>query len=55
MDIFNLDSLRILRKDYPKYWQMLLEWDKESPRTFRPTCTVMDLEKRFAAEEIENW
>ena len=51
----NLDSLRILRKDYPKYWQMLLEWDKESPRTFRPTCTVMDLEKRFAAEEIENW
>ena len=23
----NLDSLRILRKDYPKYWQMMLQWD----------------------------
>lgn len=47
----NLNSLRVLRRDYPKYWQMLLQWDAESPRSFRPTSTVSDLEKRFYAEE----
>lgn len=47
----NLDSLRILRKDYPKYWQMMLQWDNESPQSFRPVSTVKDLEKRFAYED----
>lgn len=47
----NLDSLRILRRDYPQYWQMLLNWDKESPRTFKPNCTVRDLELRFSLED----
>lgn len=50
----NLDSLRILRRDYPKYWQMLLEWDRESPRTFRPNCTVRELEQRFSKEDEKN-
>ena len=47
----SLDSLRILRKDYPDYWAMLLAWDKESPRTFKPKCTVAQLEQRFAMED----
>ena len=47
----NLDSLRVLRRDYPAYWNMLLQWDKESPQAFKPNYTVMDLEKRFAKEE----
>ncbi len=47
----NLDSLRVLRRDYPKYWNMMLEWDKESPITFRPTDTAHDLERRFNKEE----
>lgn len=46
-----LDSLRVLRRDYPEYWAMLLAWDKESPRTFKPNCTVEDLEQRFSWED----
>lgn len=46
-----LDSLRVLRRDYPKYWSMLLEWDKESPRTFKPGATVAELDLRFRLEE----
>ena len=47
----SLDSLRVLRKDYPDYWAMLLAWDRESPRTFKPKCTVAQLEQRFAMED----
>lgn len=47
----SLDSLSVLRRDYPEYWAMLLAWDKESPRTFKPNCTVMDLERRFSLED----
>lgn len=46
-----LDSLRVLRRDYPEYWAMLLAWDKKSPRTFKPNCTVADLEHRFSLED----
>ena len=46
-----LESLRVLRRDYPEYWAMLLAWDKESPRTFKPNCTVEDLEQRFSWED----
>ena len=49
----NLDSLRTLRHDYPEYWQMMLQWDLESPHTFRPDCTVHDLERRFAGEDCQ--
>ncbi len=48
-----LDSLRIVRRDYPEYWDMMLEWDKVSPNSFRPECTVADLERRFAAEDCQ--
>lgn len=47
----NLESLRVLRRDYPEYWAMLLAWDNESPRTFKPNCTVKDLEQRFSWED----
>ena len=46
-----LNSLRIVRQDYPSLWQMMLDWDKESPRTFRPDGTLHDYDRRFAAEE----
>lgn len=49
----SLDSLRILRHDYPDLWNMILEWDKESPRTFKPDCTVYDLEQRFGLEDCQ--
>lgn len=47
----SLDSLRVLRRDYPEYWAMLLAWDKESPRIFKPNYTVDDLEQRFSWED----
>ena len=47
----SLESLRVLRRDYPEYWAMLLEWDKESFRTFKPEYTVADLERRFSLED----
>jgi len=49
----NLDSLRVLRHDYPEYWNMMLQWDLESPHTFRPDLTVHDLERRFALEDCQ--
>lgn len=42
----------MLRKDHPDKWQMLLNWDLESPVTFKPDATVHDLELRFQLEEI---
>ena len=47
----NLDSLRVIRRDYPDFWNMLLNWDKISINTFKPDCTVHDLERRFAQED----
>lgn len=47
----SLDSLRILRHDYPELWRMMLAWDEESPRTFKPDCTVCNLETRFEQED----
>lgn len=45
----NLDSLR---RDYPAYWNMLMQWDDESPRTFKPRYTVHELDRRFSYEDI---
>lgn len=49
----NLDSLRYLRHNYPEYWNMMLQWDLESPHTFKPEWTVHDLERRFAGEDCQ--
>lgn len=47
-----VNQLRLLRKEYPDYWELLLKWDKDSPTTFKPDGhTVYDYEKRFKAED----
>ena len=47
-----VDQLRLLRKDYPELWQLLLKWDEDSPTSFKPDGhTVHDFEKRFQAED----
>lgn len=46
-----LESLRILRRDYPELWQLLLKWDKDSPVPFKPNTTVAELEERFWLED----
>lgn len=48
----SIDQLRLLRRNYPEYWQLLLKWDKDSPVTFHSDGhTVHDFEKRFALED----
>lgn len=47
-----VQQLRLLRKNYPDLWQLLLKWDSDSPTTFHADGhTVHDFEKRFAAED----
>lgn len=47
-----VDQLRILRRDYPEYWALLLKWDLDSPVSFKPDGhTVHDFDRRFALED----
>lgn len=47
-----VDQLRLLRKNYPDLWALLLKWDNDSPVTFKPDGhTVHDFDKRFQAED----
>jgi len=48
-----VDQLRLLRKNYPELWRLLLKWDLDSPVTFHSDGhTVHDFDKRFAAEDL---
>jgi 3'-phosphoadenosine 5'-phosphosulfate sulfotransferase (PAPS reductase)/FAD synthetase len=47
-----IDQLRLLRKNHPDLWAILLKWDIDSPVSFKPDGhTVHDFDKRFEAEE----
>lgn len=47
-----IGQLRLLRKNYPDLWALLMKWDLDSPVTFRPDGhTVHDLDERFRLEE----
>ena len=51
----SVGQLRLLRKNYPEYWALMLKWDKDSPVAFKPDGhTVHDFERRFALED-EGW
>lgn len=46
------DQLRLLRKNYPEYWKLLLQWDKDSPVIFKPNGhSVHDYDRRFQLED----
>lgn len=54
----SVQQLRLLRKNYPEYWSLLLKWDTDSPVTFKAPSgkdkaghTVHDFERRFQAED----
>jgi hypothetical protein len=48
----SVNQLRLLRKQYPEYWALMLKWDKDSPLTFRTGWrTVHDFDKRFQLED----
>lgn len=51
-----LEQLRLLRRQHPELWNMLLKWDIDSTVPFRRRdkyhiTTVTDLDKRFALED----
>ena len=47
-----VNQLRLLRKNYPEYWALMLKWDKDSPVTFHPDGhTAHDFERRFQLED----
>lgn len=50
----SINQLRLLRKNYPDYWALMLKWDSDSPVTFKSDGhTLHDYDKRFALEEME--
>lgn len=47
-----VEQLRLLRRNYPNLWALLLKWDKDSPVTFHADGhTVHDFDRRFAMED----
>lgn len=47
-----VDQLRLLRKTYPDLWAKLMQWDLDSPTTFKSDGhTVHDYDLRFEAED----
>ena len=47
-----IQQLRLLRRDYPEYWALMLKWDKDSIRYFDAHGhTVHDFERRFRLED----
>ena len=48
----SISQLRLLRKNYPELWRLLLKWDTDSPVSFKPDGhTVHDFDLRFRIED----
>lgn len=48
----SVGQLRLLRKNYPDLWALMLKWDKDSPITFKADGhTVHDYDLRFQMED----
>lgn len=48
----NLKELKVIYKEYPKYWEKLKEWDSKTYRKFRVDYSILDLEKKFEKEVV---
>lgn len=47
-----VDQLRLLRRNYPDLWALLMKWDVDSPITFKADGrTVHDFDQRFQMED----
>ena len=47
-----VNQLRLLRKNYPDLWELMLKWDTDSPVTFKADGhTVHDFDRRFQLED----
>lgn len=48
-----VNQLRLLRKNYPDLWALMLKWDNDSPVTFHADGhTVLDFDRRFELEDL---
>lgn len=48
----SVGQLRLLRKNYPDLWALMLKWDADSPVTFHADGhTVHDFDRRFQLED----
>ena len=48
-----VDQLRLLRRNYPDLWALLMKWDLDSPVTFKADGhTVHDFDRRFEMEDL---
>lgn len=47
-----VNQLRLLRKQYPEYWALMLKWDADSPVTFHADGhTIHGFDRRFQLED----
>lgn len=47
-----VDQLRLLRRNWPDHWALLMKWDLDSPVTFKADGhTVHDFDRRFRMED----
>lgn len=48
----SVGQLRLLRRNYPELWALMLKWDSDSPVTFKADGhTVHDFDRRFQLED----
>ena len=49
----SVNQLRLLRKNYPEYWKLMLKWDRETPpfAYFVHKIKLQDFEQRFQMED----
>jgi hypothetical protein len=47
-----VEQLRLLRRNYPQLWDLMMKWDIDSPVCFKPNGhTVHDYDSRFQMED----
>lgn len=46
-----LEQLRRLYNEFPEYWQMMMDWDKDTEKRFKIDNTLEDYDRRFRMEK----
>lgn len=46
-----LDQLRRLYREFPEYWQKMMEWDKDTKKRFKIDHTLEEYDRRFRLEK----
>lgn len=46
-----MSQLRLLRDNYPEYWELMLKWDNDSLVTFKPDKTLHQIDNYFDLDD----